>query len=409
MKRFAAVLIGVSITGLAIPNINYNNSINNKNTKISRMNQNQNQNQNVKKVLISGASGFIGNALTKTLTEGNDGNSNNSNNNSNTDTKYEIYKLVRKTPTSMYEIEWNPDKQYIDKESLESLQPDVVIHLAGENILGIWTEEKKRKILESRTKGTTTLCEALSSISNPPKVFISASGCTYYGSNVYDPVDEYSPKGSGFFSDVVEKWEQSCDPLRKHNQQILNQNNNNNNNNNNVNSTISSSGEVEVAAGGVGGVGTQSVKPTRIVNLRIGLVMDKAGGLLGSMYYPFLFGLGGVIGSGKQYLPWISLRDAIGVIKFAIENEQVQGPINVVSINPATNYEFTKTLGTVLNRPTIFWIPETPLRYLLGKDMSEETVLSSQRVLPRKLLDYGFRFQDTNLTATLDRIVNDKK
>ncbi|KAM9985546.1 hypothetical protein ACTFIZ_009098 [Dictyostelium cf. discoideum] len=405
MKRFAAVLIGVSITGLAIPNINFNNSnnnnnnnySNNKNTKISRMNQNQNQNQNVKKVLISGASGFIGNALTKTLTEGNDGNGNNNNN--NTDTRYEIYKLVRKTPTSMYEIEWNPDKQFIDKESLESLQPDVVIHLAGENILGIWTEEKKRKILESRTKGTTTLCEALSSISNPPKVFISASGCTYYGSNIYEPVDEYSPKGSGFFSDVVEKWEQSCDPLRKHNQQILNQNNNDVNN-----STISSNGEVEVASA----LGTPLVKPTRIVNLRIGLVMDKAGGLLGSMYYPFLFGLGGVIGSGKQYLPWISLRDAVGVIKFAIENEQVQGPINVVSINPATNYEFTKTLGSVLNRPTIFWIPETPLRYLLGKDMSEETVLCSQRVLPRKLLDYGFRFQDTNLTETLDRIVNDK-
>ncbi|KAN0016202.1 hypothetical protein ACTFIU_006164 [Dictyostelium citrinum] len=402
MKRFAAVLIGVSITGLAIPNINFNNSSDNNNNKnkinnkISKMNQNQNQ--NVKKVLISGASGFIGNALTKTLTEGND----EGNVNSKNDTRYEIYKLVRKTPTSMYEIEWNPDKQFIDKESLESLQPDVVIHLAGENILGIWTEEKKRKILESRTKGTTTLCEALSSISNPPKVFISASGCTYYGSNVYEPVDEYTPKGSGFFSDVVEKWEQSCDPLRKRNERILNQQQQESVNNST--STTSSNGEVEI-----GPSSPSALKPTRIVNLRIGLVMDKAGGLLGSMYYPFLFGLGGVIGSGKQYLPWVSLRDAISVIKFAIENDQVNGPINVVSINPATNYEFTKTLGNVLNRPTIFWIPETPLRYILGKDMSEETVLSSQRVLPRKLLDYGFRFQDTNLTATLDRIVNEKK
>jgi len=324
----------------------------------------------MKKILISGASGFVGKPLVEYLR--------------GMVEKYEVYTLVRHPSTSRYEITWQPDRGFIDRAAIEQLSPDVVIHLSGENIIGFWTEDKKRKILESRVKTTTLLSETLAALSVPPKVFISASGCTIYGINVCNPTDEFAPKGQGFLADVVDRWEKSCEPLHERNRNTVKME--------------------ESSPGGSDPNGPTSA--TRIVHLRIGLVLELTGAFLGTIYYPFLFGLGGVVGSGEQYIPWVSMRDTLSIIEFAIENNKVNGPINVCSLNPATNTEFTKTLGSVLNRPTICWVPEFVINLVMGKEMASETILNSQNIVPTKLINYGFKFRDTNLYETLYTIIN---
>eukprot|EP01133_Synstelium_polycarpum_P012611 gene12611-14801_t len=194
----------------------------------------------IKRVLISGSSGFVGKSLVRSLqATGN----------------YDVYSMVRKTPVSSFEIEWDPENETIDTGALATVSPDIVVHLAGENISGLWTEDKKRRILDSRTKGTKLLADTCAMIDRPPPLFISASGCTYHGTNVTEPTDETGPKGSGFLSDVVEKWEAAAQSLQG---------------------------------------------KSRVVNLRIGIVLDPNGGFLSVVYYPFYFGLGGVLGSGQQ-------------------------------------------------------------------------------------------------------------
>ncbi|KAF2075793.1 hypothetical protein CYY_002876 [Polysphondylium violaceum] len=323
----------------------------------------------MKKILISGSSGFIGSPLVEFLRSKIE--------------QYEVYTLVRRPSTSRYEIEWNPERGQLDKDTLENLSPNVVIHLSGENIVGFWTEDKKRKILESRVKPTHLLCETLAGLKNPPQLFISASGCTIYGTNCSSPTDEFAPKGQGFLADVVEKWEKACEPLHERNRNIVKKE------------------EATPSAG------TNTPVATRIVHLRIGLVLHLSGAFLGTIYYPFLFGLGGIVGSGQQYIPWVSMRDTLSIIEFIITNNQVNGPVNVSSINPSTNAEFTKTLGSVLNRPTICWVPEFLINMVMGKEMAGETMLNSQNIIPTKLVNYGFKFTDTNLYETLYTIVNE--
>ncbi|EGG15265.1 NAD-dependent epimerase/dehydratase family protein [Cavenderia fasciculata] len=302
--------------------------------------------QQQRKVLITGSSGFIGKALMNRL---------------NQLGGFEIYTMVRRVPTSARQVQWDPERSTIDEQAITNIQPDIVVHLAGENIKGFWTEDKKRRILESRTKGTKLLCDTLASMSNPPSVFISASGCTYYGTSVTMPVDESGAKGIGFFPDVVDKWESSADSLQGR---------------------------------------------SRVSFLRLGIVLDVSGGFLQLLYYPFYFGLGGVVGSGDQWLPWVSLDDTLASIVHLINTEQCSGPFNIVSPNPVTNFTFTKTMGKVLNRPTVCWIPAILLTFALGKEMANETALSSQRVIPTKLIDTGYKFIDSHLESTLIKQFN---
>jgi len=239
------------------------------------------------------------------------------------------------------DIFWNPKQGYIEQEKLEQISPDVIINLSGEEILGIWTENKKKAIVESRIQSTKLLSESVSKLSKQPSVFISASGASYYGTNTKNEfVDESSPNGTSFLSRVTREWEDSIQSLH-----------------------------------------------CRVVTLRIGLVLDNSGGFFGSMLPQFKFGLGGVMGTGQQYMSWISLTDLVRAIEFIIVTPTIEGPVNMVSINPCTNYQFTKTLGNVLWRPTICWIPEFVLKssYWIIGDLVYETALANLKVYPKKI------------------------
>lgn len=290
------------------------------------------------KILVTGSSGLIGSELIHFLTTGG----------------HEVKKLVRKVHhKESAEISWDPQHQLIDKEGLEGL--DVVIHLAGENIgNGRWTEEKKKQILNSRVEGTKLLANALASLKNPPKVFICASAVGFYGDRGEEVLDEKSAKGSGFLSDVCEQWERATQPAAE--------------------------------------------KGIRVVNLRFGMVLSPKGGGLKQMLSAFQWGLGGRIGSGEQYVSWISIDDVLGIIAFVLHRESLSGPINAVSQHPVKNRDFTRILGHVLHRPTFMAIPAFLARRLFGQ-MADEVLLSSVRAEPRVLMKEGFHFS----TPTLER------
>ncbi|MBL9083232.1 MAG: TIGR01777 family oxidoreductase, partial [Planctomycetales bacterium] len=245
-------------------------------------------------------------------------------------------------------IRWDPDAGEIDPSALEGF--DAVVHLAGENIAGgRWNEERKRRILESRTKGTSLLAGALAKLKNPPKVFACASAIGFYGNRGDETLDERSPAGEGYLADVCKQWEAAAEPAR--------------------------------AAG------------IRTVNMRFGIVLGMGGGALAKMLTPFKLGAGGNLGSGKQWMSWVALDDAVGAIHHALFNEALTGPMNVVAPTPVTNAEFTKTLGRVVARPTIFPMPAFAARLALG-EMADALLLASTRVLPQalQLTDYRFRF-----------------
>jgi len=243
-----------------------------------------------------------------------------------------------------------------------------VIHLAGETVVGLWTQQKKNAIKQSRAITTKFLSETLQTLSSPPKVCLFASGINYY----YDKeqqaefeargetplMDENFPQGkSGFLNDVTKEWEDN----------------------------------------------TKGLSGIRTVNMRISVVLARDGGMLQMMYWPFLFGLGGVMGSGKQYFSWIHIQDVLRAIEFILENENISGGVNFASPNPVTNYDWTKGLGSALWRPTLFWIPSFILktsRFLLN-EFVEETILVSLRTIPKKLLDNGFKFQYPDLQSAL--------
>lgn len=295
---------------------------------------------NASRILISGSSGFVGSALAQRLQA--DG--------------HEVIRLVRSPPKEHEAaIQWNPAEQSIDASKLEGI--DVIVHLAGENIAGRWTERKKRAIRESRVKGTRTLATAVASLAAKPQAFICASAVGYYGDRGDELLDETSSAGSGFLAEVVIEWENACEPARQ------------------------------------GGV--------RVVNLRFGLILSPEGGALGQMLTPFKLGIAGVIGSGKQWWSWIALDDVIAVIDRALHDERMTGPINVVAPNPATNREFTKTLGSVLGRPTIAPMPAFAAKLAFGREMAEETLLASTKVAPAKLREIGYEFQRPDLRQSL--------
>lgn len=297
------------------------------------------------KILISGASGLVGTHLIPVLEA----------------KGYEIFKLVRKTPRGADEIQWDAKTEFSDTEQAKLENFDAVVHLAGDNVASEnWSDDKKRRIRESRVVGTRALVDALKKTENPPKTFVSASASGFYGDRKDEILTEESAKGAGFLPDVCDEWEAEARKAE------------------------------EFGA--------------RVVNPRIGVVLAKDGGALEKMLTPFKLGVGGVIGSGKQWMPWIALDDLIGVIVFALENENLTGAVNTIAPEIVTNEEFTKTLGKAINRPTILPIPAFAIKLLYG-EMGETLLLQGQRMTPKKLQDAGFEFQFPNLEGALKHVL----
>ena len=234
---------------------------------------------------------------------------------------------------------------------------DAVVHLAGESIVGRWTEAKKRRVRESRVQGTRNLAEALAAAPQPPRVFVSASAIGYYGDRGEETLREESSPGSGFLPEVCREWEAAAEPATK--------------------------------AG------------IRTAQLRFGVVLSASGGALQKMLPPFRMGVGGNIGSGRQWMSWIDIDDVVGAILHVIKNDSLRGPINVVGPNPVRNAEFTKTLASVLSRPAILPMPAFAARLAFGQ-MADELLLASQRVEPTNLSSTGYIFQNPELRSALE-------
>ncbi len=290
------------------------------------------------KIVVAGASGLVGSALVSKLkAEG-----------------AEVTRLVRSAAKSG-EIEWHPDRGSIDAPAMEGF--DAVINLAGDGIAdGRWTEEKKRRILDSRVNGTRLLSETMANLSRKPATFINASAVGFYGSRGDELVDEDSGPGEGFLASVCRQWESATAPAEQ--------------------------------AG------------IRVVKLRLGVILTKDGGIMGSMLRPFKLGLGGKVGSGQQVISWIAMDDVVAAISFILHTESLRGPINAVAPQPVTNEEFTRTLGRVLSRPTFMAMPAFAARLAFG-EMADEMMLSSTRVAGKVLNDAGFKFQYPELEGAV--------
>jgi hypothetical protein len=235
------------------------------------------------------------------------------------------------------------------------------VHLAGDNIAsGRWTAVKKASIRTSRVQGTTVLCEALAQLVNPPKVLLSASAIGYYGDRGETTLREESPPGTDFLAEVCQAWEAATAPAVQ--------------------------------------------RGIRVVRLRFGIVLSPAGGALAKMLTPFRLGLGGVVGTGKQYMSWITLDDVLGVIHHALNTETLQGPVNAVAPQPVTNQEFTSTLGKVLRRPTRLPLPAFAARLLFG-EMADALLLASTRVVPARLVTSRYTFRHPALEEALQHLL----
>jgi uncharacterized protein (TIGR01777 family) len=296
----------------------------------------------VNRILVSGASGLIGTALLASLEA----------------QETQIVRLVRGRVSNATQVSWDP---------LGPVSPaavsgfDAVVHLAGESIVGRWTDEKKRAIRDSRVLGTRRLTAALAQTEVKPRVLVCASAIGFYGNRGDEILVENSLIGRGFLPEVCGEWEDATGPA---------------------------------AAAGI-----------RTVNIRIGLVLSAKSGALVKMLTPFKLGLGGRIGSGRQWWSWIHIDDIVGGIHHAMRTEPLSGAVNLVAPNPVRNAEFTKLLASVLGRPAFFPVPEFALRLAFGKMGAEELLLSSQRVEPGKLLASGYAFRFSELRAALENLV----
>jgi uncharacterized protein len=297
------------------------------------------------KVLISGASGLLGAALVSSLEQGG--------------TKIIRFKRIESSdvPASAETIQWNPAEP-LSPEKVSGC--DAVIHLAGESIASHWTAAKKAKIRDSRVLGTRNLAQALAQTTQKPRVFICASAIGYYGDRGDEQLTEESSPGSGFLPEVCREWEAAAQVARD--------------------------------AG------------IRTVHLRTGVVLSKKGGALAKMLSPFKLGLGGKIGSGRQWISWIDLQDWVGTVRHILQNDSLYGAVNLVAPQPVTNAEFTKTLARALSRPAVFPMPGFAVKLLFGK-MGETILLGSQRVESAKLLASGYRFQFPQLRISLQEIL----
>ena len=268
---------------------------------------------------------------------------------------YTVQRLVRRPTVSSEEIFWNPTTQEIDLDALAGV--DAVIHLAGAGVGDKrWTKKYKSEILNSRLLGTTTIANAVAQVK--PKVFISSSAIGWYGETGNRAVIESDRGGDDFLAAVCREWEAAAD-----------------------------------LAGDV-----------RTVKIRTGLVLDPTGGALGRMLPLFRFGLGGKLGSGKQWWSWITLHDHLRAIEFILENKEISGPVNLTSPNPVTNQEFTSALARALRRPALFPAPAFALKVALGGFSTE--ILGSKKVLPDVLQDAGFNFDFPHIGPALDALAN---
>ena len=290
------------------------------------------------RVLVTGASGLIGRALSAFLESGG----------------HEVVHLVRHPPASPAEIAWDPAAGQIDADALDGF--DALIHLAGENIgAGRWTAPRRRRIRSSRVASTELLCGALAGLERPPSVLVSASAVGYYG-DVAGMVDESAPAGDGFLAEVTAAWERAAEP-----------------------------------ASAVG---------IRVAHARFGPVLSPRAGMLKRLLPVFRAGAGGVVGSGRQPISWIGLDDAVGALHFLMSSDRAQGAFNVVAPHPATNREFTHALAAVLRRPAFAPVPAIAIRALFG-EMGDQLILRGQAVVPARLTELGFRWLEPTLDGAL--------
>ena len=289
-------------------------------------------------IAISGASGMIGRAAARTLQQ----------------RGHEVKRLVRRPAADAGEISWDPTRGTIDIAGLGGV--DVVLHLGGETLAQRWTAGARARILESRTNSTLLLARTMGSMARRPPVLLSASAVGIYGSRGDEILDESSAAGDGFLADVCKQWESATAPA---------------------------------AAAGV-----------RVVCFRMGVVVSPRGGMLAKLLPVFRGGIGGRIGDGRQWLSWIALTDCVEAILLLAGNANAHGVVNLVSPNPVTNAEFTRILAHVVRRPGFMTVPGAALRLALG-EMARETVLASQRVVPRRLLEWGFEFSAPTLESAL--------
>lgn len=296
-------------------------------------------------VLVSGSSGLLGSALISELHN----------------RGHRAVRLVRGEGYSGDAVSWDPSAGIIDADALQRFRCDAVVHLAGESIFGLrWTASKKQRILESRIEGTRLLSRTLAGLPEPPRMMVSASASGYYGSRGSEVLTEDSSPGEMFLSRVCREWEAAAQPARD--------------------------------AG------------VRVAHTRFGIVLSAEGGALGTTLPIFKLGGGGKVGDGGQFWPWVALDDVSGAIIHALEDDSVEGPVNVNAPNPLTNAEYTRILGRVLGRPTPLPLPAPVARAMLGQ-MADEMLLVSARMQPERLRQTGYEFRYTELEPALRHLL----
>ena len=293
-------------------------------------------------VLVSGSTGLIGSALVSALEEGG----------------HRVRRLTRSGGSSEDVVRWDPSAGEIDAGRIEGV--DAVVHLAGENIVGRWTDAKKARIRDSRVRGTRLLAETLARLPTPPGVMVSASATGYYGDRGNELLSEESAPGDSFLAGVGQEWEAAADPAWE--------------------------------AG------------VRVVHPRFGIVLSTEGGALGTTLPIFKLGAGGKIGSGRQYWSWIAIDDVVGAILHVLTEDSLEGPVNVTVPDPPTNAEYTRVLGRVLGRPTVFPLPAPAARIMLGQ-LADELLLASQRIEPARLKETGYSYRYPELEGALRHLL----